>query len=142
MTDASCPDCAVPVGVEHRQGCDVARCLWNGGQRMTHELPRSTVAHLVGLEVHDFTPPSHDCGRDVWTGEWPGIEDCRRLGFWCQWFNLTTGQPEESGSITGDPHTFRPCGPADAFAIEDLNRLSPPTAWWDSEVRRWEATDA
>jgi hypothetical protein len=24
---------------------------------------------------------NHDCGRDRWSGSWPGEDDCRALGF-------------------------------------------------------------
>ena len=51
----NCPDCSVPVGAEHEDGCDVARCQ-HGGQRLS-------------------CGEDHDCGRDVWTGEWWWIRD-------------------------------------------------------------------
>lgn len=62
-----CPDCDVAVGEAHvfdeyDGGCDVARCLVTGLQRL-------------GCEA------DHDCGRDVWTGWWPGQVDCERLGW-------------------------------------------------------------
>lgn len=60
MTDAAlvkkCPDCQVEPGVAHKSGCDVARCLVSGGQRLA-------------CEPQDH--PSGSCGWDVWTGEWP-----------------------------------------------------------------------
>jgi hypothetical protein len=48
-----CGDCAVSAGQLHSDGCDVARCLMAGGQRLS-------------------CPEDHDHGRDVWTGTWPG----------------------------------------------------------------------
>lgn len=62
-----CPDCRVVVGEahehdEHNGGCDVARCLVTGYQRLMCDL-------------------DHDCGRDTWTGWWPGHTDCERLGW-------------------------------------------------------------
>lgn len=62
-----CPDCDVAVGEAHIYdkvdgGCDVARCLVTGYQRLMCEL-------------------DHDCSRDVWTGRWPGQLDCERLGW-------------------------------------------------------------
>ncbi|MFM2078880.1 MAG: hypothetical protein RJA49_2770 [Actinomycetota bacterium] len=48
----TCPDCAIEPGAAHEDGCDVARCLVTGGQR---------------LACRD----DHDHGRDVWTGGWP-----------------------------------------------------------------------
>lgn len=65
--EPTCPDCAVAVGEAHIYdecdgGCDVARCLVTGLQRLMCDL-------------------DHDCGRDVWTGWWPGLVDCERLGW-------------------------------------------------------------
>jgi len=52
----SCPDCAVKVGEKHVNGCDVARCLKTKRQRL-------------GCDCEE-------CGEDVWTGLWPGIQEC------------------------------------------------------------------
>ena len=57
-----CPDCDVMIGEPHVDGCDVARCLVTGLQRLSCEA-------------------DHDCGTDTWTGRWPGETDCERLGW-------------------------------------------------------------
>lgn len=67
--EATCPDCAVAVGEPHVYdecdgGCDVARCLDTGLQRLLCDLD------------HD-----RDCGRDIWTGWWPGLVDCEQFGW-------------------------------------------------------------
>lgn len=64
-TAKPCGDCAVPAGTAHEQGCDVARCLVTGMQRIA-------------------CSRRHDCGADVWTGTWPGDAECREFG----WFAL------------------------------------------------------
>lgn len=65
LTDAGiappwdCPDCAVPPGTRHEDGCDVGRCPACGQQ-------------ALGCDKH------LDAGTQVWTGRWPGeaeIED-------------------------------------------------------------------
>jgi hypothetical protein len=56
-SEATCPDCAVGEAHEYDEydgGCDVARCLVTGLQRPMCDL-------------------DHDCGRDVWSGWWPGL---------------------------------------------------------------------
>ena len=52
----ACPDCGVPVGKPHVDGCDVAECLTCGGQRLSCDCEES--------------------GEDIWTGFWPGIKEC------------------------------------------------------------------
>ncbi len=101
----TCPDCAVAAGIEHEEGCDVARCLENGWQRLT----------CAGF--------GHDCGEDVWTGDWPGDQECREFGWWVQ-DRCTEGLG------------WVPCAPDAPGAMEDLNRLHVE-AVWSRESRRW-----
>ena len=64
-----CHDCGVTVGGKHQGGCDVARCLATGAQRLS-----------CGCG---------GCGEDVWTGLWPGIKECYEERFVC--FDGATG---------------------------------------------------
>ncbi len=109
---ATCPDCAAPVGTAHDAGCDVARCLATGLQRLS-------------CDGEDWEPPyaDHDCGQDVWSGEWPGIAECREFGWWAQFRGA-----EGLG--------FVPCAPDAPGAREDLNRLAAD-AVWSREQTRW-----
>lgn len=63
----NCGDCAVKPGEPHTDGCDVARCMVAGYQR-------------IGC------PEDHDHGRNIWTGVWPGEAECREFG----WFSVFT----------------------------------------------------
>lgn len=51
-----CPDCRVKIGKKHTVFCDVARCLKCGGQKLSCECRGGH--------------------GDVWTGVWPGIQEC------------------------------------------------------------------
>lgn len=53
----NCPDCWAAKGETHGGGCDVARCQVTGRQRLS--------CPAFGTEG------AHDCGMNVWTGEWP-----------------------------------------------------------------------
>lgn len=53
--DQHCPDCGVSIDEAHDGGCDVARCLQTGRQR---------------ISCDDY-PDGHDCGQDFWPGQWP-----------------------------------------------------------------------
>ena len=111
---ADCHDCGAKPGEAHDDGCDVARCTWTGQQR----LACGAIGPLIGQEAHD-------CGQDVWTGEWPGHAECREYGLYCYW-------PE------GGP--FIPCGPDHPEALHDLNTLIR-CGVWDREAGRWVLLD-
>ena len=87
-----CPDCGAPVGERNRDGCDVERCPHCGWSALG-------CAHFY----------ADDPRRHVWTGKWPGEEDCERLNFF----------------VNGD---------AD---FPDLNRLFTDCVW-DADAQRWE----
>lgn len=61
-----CQDCGAQLGEPHEDGCDTARCLCTGAQRL-------------GCENND----GHDCGQDVWDGVWPGTEAAVGFGWYC-----------------------------------------------------------
>lgn len=62
-----CWDCQVQIGEPHGDGCDVARCLWTGAQRLTCDM---------------LDPEPHDCGHDVHIGNWPGTVECIEFGWY------------------------------------------------------------
>ena len=89
-----CPDCGVPPETTHLGGCDVAHCTVCSRQCLTCECEGEH--------------------SDVWTGEFPGVVECRIRGWYCQ---DGFGSHPQFGS-------FCPC-PQDApGAMEDLNRLA------------------
>jgi len=51
-----CHDCGAKPGYAHKEGCDTARCLNTGIQRLQCDCGK--------------------CGADKWTGMWPGIQEC------------------------------------------------------------------
>jgi len=60
-----CHDCGVKPGKAHKEGCDVARCKICEGQRLQCD-----------CEGGD---------GDIWTGLWPGTEECYKQKFVCRW---------------------------------------------------------
>ncbi len=128
-TRDTCPDCGVETGEAHREECDVAVCVHTGMQRLLcGVVPVFVGGELVSMDDRD-AHPGEDCGADIWSGEWPGNADCRRLG----WYSYFVPY--------GDP-SWVPCSPDHPGATEDLNRLNPIDARWDKAARRWEAKEA
>jgi hypothetical protein len=106
MTTATdrCPDCGVSPGKLHRRGCDIEQCPYCGRQ-------------LISCGCTD-RPPLDD--RMAWAGLWPGVVECRYLG----WFaRLVPGRG------------WVPCQPGEKGATEDLGRLHLEAAWDRTEKR-------
>jgi hypothetical protein len=117
----NCGDCGVKPGMQHWGGCDVARCLWTGMQRLA--------CKWFGL---DPLLTEHDCGADVWTGEWPGDKECREFGWYSYWDgpNPTRGWDYRGRGwvrVEADHPDAQP----------DLNRLVTE-AHWNRREQRWE----
>lgn len=129
-----CRDCGVDPGQPHEGGCDVARCLWTGEQRIQcagwmtaeickvlHEADRGGLADGLALYL-GLDDPDHDCGHDIWTGEYPGLDDARRHGLWTRW--------REKGG-------WERCAPDHPDARPSLNDLVM-LCEWDRTTGRWE----
>lgn len=96
-----CPDCGVSPGEQHLDGCDVEPCPSCGGQ-------------LLSCNCQDVS------ARLPWTGEWPGIAECREFG----WYDkLIAGQ----GWVS--------CSAEDDGARHDLNRLYRDARWDKDQAR-------
>lgn len=104
-----CPDCGVRVGKPHKSGCDVARCVLDGEQRLQHE--------LFGWRGRC----EDGCAPDTWSGEWPGVQECEEWG----WYSIF---------VPGQGWVIVPEGTPEATA--DLNRLHRD-AQWDRETQKW-----
>jgi hypothetical protein len=101
-----CCGCGATVGEQHDRICDVARCRATGLQWMACDHTRATAV------AHDL---------DLWTGRWPGEEDCERLGFLAR---FVPGQG------------WVPCAADDPDAQPDFGRLHAEASW-DADQGRW-----
>lgn len=100
----NCPDCAVAPGELHKDGCDVERCPDCGNQ-------------MLGCDC----PPKNP--RLPWTGEWPGVKECRELGWYAY--------------CPGDGTGWHRCSKDHPGAREDLNRFCMEMKW-DPKKRVYE----
>lgn len=101
LTD--CPDCGVAPGALHLDRCDVERCPCCGGQFFSCACDgKSSMA------------------RWPWTGEWPGVRECREFGWYAR---LVRGQ----GWVA--------CAADHPEATEDLNRLLSDAVWDPAQGR-------
>src|SRR5262245_18280013 len=101
-----CQGCGAAVGGQHDRICNVTRCRATGQQWML-------------CAVTDESTTVHQ--PDVWTGRWPGEEDCERLGF------LARYTPGEG---------WIPCTAGEADAQPDFTRLHAEASW-DAQRGRW-----
>ena len=101
-----CHDCGVQPGCLRHPGCDVERCPNCGHQAIS-----------CGCTDEEFGK----WPRLKWTGEWPGVVECREFGWYAK---LIHGQ----GWVHSDE--------SDSEAEEDLNRLYTD-AGWNPEQARW-----
>ena len=122
--DPDCPDCGAGIGQPHDDGCDVARCLVTGMQRLQCDGWHKEAA-LREAVPGIFEDPV--CGQDAWTGQWPGAAECDEYG-WYTWF-----RPPPPGGRYGE---WVPCGPDHPDAVWNLTRLVTECAW-DRQQRRW-----
>lgn len=109
-----CGDCGVVAGGVHHPGCDVERCSACGGQ-------------AIACDCKD-----HDGRKSRWAGEFPGVAEARKAGFFCRDFHPDGRVATPEDPITGDeildqwngrPIQWHvPCGPDDPGAHPDLNR--------------------
>lgn len=65
--------------------------------------------------------------RERWSGEWPGLAECREFGWYVKW--VETDHPW-GGTC------WQRCGPEDPDARGDLNRLAVE-ARWDADKGRF-----
>lgn len=103
----NCPDCVAKPGDLHEIGCDVERCPDCGGQ-------------YISCHCKEWDTPTP---RLPWTGEWPGVAECREFG----WYSIRN--PSGPGYV--------PVPAGTPGATEDLNRLCSGEARWDREKGRW-----
>jgi hypothetical protein len=104
---ATCPDCGAAIHQQHRDGCDVARCVRHGYQLLS----------CPGPGPHGWAARS-----DTWSGFWPGELECMAYGFYAK------PNPNGPGWV--------PCEVTEPGAVPDLNRLYREGRW-DTTTRRW-----
>lgn len=117
----NCPDCAIDINEPHHPGCDVARCLTTGLQRLSCDLEVDSMSPRPGT----LLVARHDCGADIWTGRRPGEAECEEFNWWVQW-----------GPDVGRQGGWIRCERSDQGARHDLNRLVVE-AVWDPAGKRW-----
>lgn len=132
----ACGGCGVRPGELHVPGCDVERCPRCGLQAIScgciYEVCGITRADLAELDPEVYMRgPSEDMHarwdaewgrrRHPWTGEWPGVKECREYGLFAR-------------SAPG--RGYVPCRRDDPGASEDLNTLAM-AGRWDVERARF-----
>lgn len=79
--DRPCGDCAAEIGQPHTDGCDVARCMWTGEQRIQCDgldghcnCEDDNGYDPDGYTIHTCGQVPHGCGSQIWDGMWPGTD--------------------------------------------------------------------
>lgn len=103
-----CGACGAPPGENHVSGCSVERCTQCGDQAVSCSCDSDS-----GI-------------RMPWSGEWPGVAECREYGFWSVFGpGLNPPQPGWMSVPEGTPG-----------ARENLNRLYRDCQW-DAVQQKW-----
>lgn len=138
----NCGDCGVAPGELHTPGCDVERCPRCGGQ----DIGCNCIYEINGIdpwEMETEHPSIYKNGptkamyakwdaewgsrRMPWTGEYPGLAECREYGFWSVWDAVNHKWLDWRDGVTAETPGARP----------DLNRLVSGSCSWDVETQRW-----
>lgn len=123
----NCPECKAAPGALHTPGCDVERCPSCGCQFIScgciadaNDTDDITDEVIATWEA-EWLPR-----RIPWSGEWPGLAECRTFGWYCR------RNPRGAGWVT--------CSKDHPEARENLNRLAME-ATWDREEARYVLPD-
>lgn len=108
----TCPCVYTFAGLDYDRLCEDHPEIYNGGP--TEEMDAAFEAEIAKLG-----------GRLPWTGEWPHVEQCRRLG-WFAYFS---------------EGRWKPCDEGHPEAIPDMNRLLHEGRW-DVKLSQWVVREA
>lgn len=89
MSHGPCPDCGTMPDTTHDAGCHVEPCS------------------VCGLQKIACDHAGHEPRKAMWTGEWPGLAECRERGWYAMF----------------GPGGWQSCEIDAPGATEDLNRL-------------------
>jgi hypothetical protein len=110
-----CPRCKAQPGHPHQLGCSIERCPYCGGMLL---LCLSSGCQRADYDT-PWPPPLDD--RLFWTGEWPGLRECRKFGWYAR-------RVKGKGWLD--------CDKTDEGAQPNLNRLVYD-AVWDREKKQY-----
>lgn len=119
-----CHDCHANPGEYHDMGCDVEQCPDCGRQ-------------MIGCHCDEPRETFDEGERLIWTGVWPGTEECIEYGFFNKW--VVTGQREYKDQLL-EEGDWEPCEAEDPDATLDLGRLLTSTTW-DKDSRKYMLTN-
>lgn len=122
--DRKCGDCGAVPGQAHDPGCDVERCSVCSRQALqgcVHvcalsydedpDEPNHSDPEYCGFSAEDYEGiERHDPTKVRWTGVWPGVLECIKLGLFSY---------EDPSRSTGQ--YWVPCSPDHPKATPDLN---------------------
>lgn len=131
----TCGDCGAAPGQQHEVNCDVARCPLCGMQDLgcagyrEYDDDEEGIGPVICTNLDEDRT---DGDMQLWTGVWPGVEECVEFG----WFSFL--RPPGPGQQYG---TWEQVGPLHPEAGPDLNRLITAGVKgelrWDRERSRW-----